>query len=227
MDDKLIVVIDDDPGIVDTISEYFERPGFRVKGFSDTKGLFKFLDKEKPDLIILDLILPGINGFEICKSLKEKDRFSSIPIIMLSAKSEEPDKISGLDLGADDYMVKPFSLKELDARIKAVLRRQGPEAEDKRISVGDEVVIDLKRYQVTVGGKKIELTPAEFKILELLSSRKAQVFTRDRILDYLWGEEKIVIERTIDVHIRHLRAKLGKAGKFIKNVRGIGYKLEE
>ncbi len=227
MDDNLIAVVDDDPGIVSTITEFLSKQGYRVKGLHDGKALFSYLEKERPDLIILDLVLPGMNGFEICQTLKGKERFSGIPIIILSGKTEEDDKVSGLDLGADDYMIKPFSLNELKSRITAVLRRGGPEEVEEKISVGDILEIDLKKYQVRVKGELVDLTPTEFKILELLSSRRGQVFKRDRILDYLWGEEKVVIERTIDVHIRHLREKLGDAGDFIKNVRGIGYKLEE
>ncbi|MFC1480192.1 response regulator transcription factor [Candidatus Omnitrophota bacterium] len=227
MENALIVIVDDDPGIIDLVSDYFSRNGATVKGFRDSVGLFKYLQNKKPDLIVLDIGLPGMDGFEICKKLKEKERFSAIPIIILSGKGEERDKVSGLDLGADDYVVKPFSLGELEARIRAILRRLSPEEREKKIRVGDTMVIDLPKYQVTVDGVDTGLTPTEFKILELLASRKGQVFTRDRILDYLWGEEKVVVERTIDVHIRHLRTKLGKAEKFIKNVRGIGYKLDE
>ncbi|MBU0683970.1 MAG: response regulator transcription factor [Candidatus Omnitrophota bacterium] len=229
MREKLIVIVDDENEIVNTVSEYLSNKGFKVKGCSDGDTLFKFLTQEKPDLIILDLSLPGIDGFEICKTLKAKESLSAIPIIIVSALDEEMNKISGLDSGADDYMVKPFSLNELNSRIKAVLRRQVENGfEEKKITIGNGlVVIDLTRYEVTVNQKKIELTATEFKILERLSTRKGQVFSRDNILDYLWGEEKIVVERTIDVHIRHLREKLGEAGNFIKNVRGIGYKLEE
>ena len=183
MANKLIAIVDDDPGIVKIVLDYLTAKGFEVKGFSDAESLFRFLDKKKPDIIILDLILPGMHGFEVCRILKGKKGFSSIPIIMLSGKGEAPDKVCGLDLGADDYMVKPFSLDELNARIKAVLRRQAPEEE--KIDVGGMIVIDLQKYEVTVGGKKVELTPTEFNILEFLASRMGQVFTRDRILDYL------------------------------------------
>ncbi len=227
MIDKLIAIVDDEPGIIQTISEYLVNKGFMIKSFGDAEALFTFLNKGKPDLIILDLMLPGgIHGFDICRKLKKHDRFSDVPIIILSANSEEGDKVSGLELGADDYMVKPFSLKELDARIRAVLRRNDQREESKIISVGDMLVIDQGKYEIKVNGKKVELTPAEFKILELLASRVSQVFTRERMLGYLWGDEKIVVERTIDVHIKHLREKLGKAGEYIQNVRGIGYKFE-
>ena len=228
MNDRLIAIVDDDTDIVDLISHGLSREGCRVKGFSCAEDLFKFLDKERPDMILLDIGLPGANGFEICKTLKKKDKFSSIPIIIFSGRDKEADKISGLDAGSDDYIAKPCTIDEIKARIRAVLRRHGMDDEKrKKIHIGDMVVMDLEKYEVTVEGKKVELTPVEFKILECLSSRKGNVFTRARILEFLWGAEKVVIERTIDVHVRHLREKLGKAGKFIKNIRGIGYKLEE
>lgn len=227
MNDSLIAIVDDDPDIVESISSGISSEGYRVRGFSCAEDLFKFLDKEKPDLILLDIMLPGINGFDICKSLKKKDKFSSIPIIMLSGKDTEEDKVFGLDAGSDDYISKPCSINEIKARIRAVLRRRLTEIKDKKIRIGNMVVMDLQKYEVSVEGHKAELTPTEFRILECLSSRKSFVFSRKRILEFLWGEEKIVIDRTIDVHIRHLRKKLGKAEKFIKNVRGVGYKIEE
>ena len=226
MNDKLIAVVDDEPGIIKTVSEYLSGRGFKVKGFPDAEIFFNFLNKEKPDLIILDLKLPGMHGFEVCRILREKERFSSIPIIILSANREEPDKVSGLEMGADDYLVKPFSLNELTSRINAVLRR-GPVVQEKKIDIGDRLSIDLREHEVMVDGERVELTPAEFKILEFLAARKGHVFTRERILDYLWGDEKIVVQRTIDVHIRHLREKLHEAGKYIKNIRSVGYKLED
>lgn len=224
MNNKLIAVVDDDPGIVEEIFDWFTEQHYKVKGFSNGKELFKFLEKEKPDLIILDLLLPNMDGFEICKTLRQKERFAATPIIILSGKSEETDKVSGLDLGADDYVVKPFSLNELEARVKAVLRRRTPEETKKTLKVGS-MVIDLQKYNVLVKGEKINLTLTEFKILELLAGRKDHVFSRDRILTYLWGEEKLVIGRTIDVHIKHLREKMGNYGTCIRNVRGVGYKF--
>ena len=228
MNDSLIVIVDDDQDMVEFISSSIRSEGCRVRGFSCAEDLFKFLDNEKPDLILLDVMLPGISGFDVCKSLKKKDRFSSIPIIMLSGKDTEKDKVLGLDAGSDDYIAKPCSINEIKARIRAVLRRRGTAGnEDKKIYIGDMVVMDLQKYEVSVEGQKTRLTPTEFKILECLSSRKGFVFTRKRMLEFLWGEDKIVIDRTIDVHVRHLRKKLGKAEKFIKNVRGLGYKIEE
>lgn len=172
-------------------------------------------------------MLPDADGLDICKYLKKEDKFSSIPIIMLTAKGDETDRILGLELGADDYVIKPFSPRELVARVKAVLRRDQQKQKSEKIKIGNTLIIDLEKYEAFVNSKKIDLTVTEFRILQCLSARKGKVFTRDRILDYLWGDEKVVIDRTVDVHIKHLREKLGKTGKLIKNVRGVGYKIEE
>ncbi len=171
-------------------------------------------------------MLPDSDGIEICKYLKSKEDLKSIPIIMLTARASETDKVLGLELGADDYVTKPFSPRELVARVKAVLRRKTQDS-GKKIKIGDILLIDLNKFEVFAENKKIDLTPTEFRILKILASKKGWVFTRDQILNHLWGEEKAVLDRTIDVHIKNLREKLGKAKKFIKNVRGIGYKVEE
>ncbi len=223
----VIALIDDEPDIVELVSLHLEKAGFKVEGFLDAESFIAFLKSHTPHLIILDLMLPDTDGLEICKYLKKNETFSSVPIIMLTAKGEETDKILGLELGADDYVTKPFSPKELVARVKAVLRRQVHKEKTKKITIGDTLVIDPERYETMVKGKKIDLTSTEFKILQLLASRRGFVFSRDSILDYLWGEEKAVIDRTVNVHLRYLREKLGKAAPLIKNVRGVGYKLEE
>lgn len=224
---KLIAILDDEPDIVELVSLHLEKAGFKPEGFLDAEKFLKFLDKTKPELIILDLMLPDVDGFEICKYLKAKEGLSSIPVIMLTAKDEESDKILGLELGADDYVTKPFSPKELVARVKAVLRRQSHGEKVTTITIGESLVLNSEKYEVWVDKKKIPLTSTEFKILKLLASKKGWVFTREQILDNLWGHEKIVLDRTIDVHIKNLREKLGKAAHLIKNIRGIGYKLEE
>jgi two-component system phosphate regulon response regulator PhoB/two-component system alkaline phosphatase synthesis response regulator PhoP len=223
---ELIAIVDDEPDIVELVSLHLKKNRYRVKEFLDAESFYRFLHSETPDLIVLDLMLPDADGFEICKYLKAQPGLASTPVIMLTARAEETDKILGLELGADDYVTKPFSPKELVARVKAVLRRmEGTTAEPERITVGP-LALDLQKYEVTVEGKRTELTSTEFKILQLLASKQGWVYSRDKILDHLWGNDKIVIDRTIDVHIKHLREKLGEAGKLIKNVRGIGYKLE-
>jgi len=223
---QLIAIVEDEPDITDLVSLHLQRGGFAVEGFEDAQKFLKFLNSRVPDLVILDLMLPDADGLEICKYLKKKDDFSSVPIIMLTAKSDETDKVLGLELGADDYVTKPFSPKELVARVKAVLRRKGQKEEAKTVVIGDMLAIDAEKYEVRIEGNKVDLTSTEFRILKLLASKKGWVHTRDQILDHLWGDEKAVLDRTVDVHIKNLREKLGKAKKFIKNVRGIGYKLE-
>jgi DNA-binding response OmpR family regulator len=223
----LIAVVDDDPDILDLVSVHLTKEGMKVKAFLDAEEFYRALQKEIPDLVVLDLMLPDADGMQICRYLRTDKRFAAIPIIMLPAKAGEIDRVLGLEMGADDYVTKPFSMKELIARIRAVLRRSRPvkEEDPERIEV-DGLVIDSGKHQVMVGGNRVELTALEFRILHLLASKIGRVFSRDVILDHLWGHDKAVTDRTIDVHVRHLREKLGNTAHFIKNVRGIGYKLE-
>ncbi len=226
---ETVAVIDDEPDILKLVSLHLTKNHFNVREFSDGSSFINYLNSEIPDLVVLDLMLPDADGFEICKYMKRKKNLSHVPIVMLTARSEEADTVLGLELGADDYVRKPFSPNELIARVKTVLRRvesHGEAAPSTKISVG-AMTIDADRHEVAIGGNKVELTSTEFRILQLLASEKGRVFSRDRILDHLWGNEKIVVDRTIDVHIRHLRSKLGKASKLIRNVHGVGYKLEE
>jgi len=222
-----IAIVEDEPDISELVSISLKKNGFNTRCFFNGKDFFAYLEKESPALLVLDLMLPDMNGIEICKKIRGHQLQSVLPIIMLTARSEETDRVLGLELGADDYVTKPFSPKELVSRVKAVLRRQLPSSFSNRIIIGKDLIIDLEKFEVTLSGQKIDLTISEFKILEILSSKKGWVFTRDKILDHLWGEEKAVIDRTVDVHIRHLREKLGKMSFLIKNVRGVGYKLEE
>lgn len=226
MREKRIFIVEDELGILDIAAEFLRNKGFQVFCFSNGKSFFEEIEEQSPDIILLDLRLPDMHGFDICRRLKADSRYSSIPIIILSGQGEGISKITGLDLGADDYMVKPVSLTELNSRIKAVLRRQSPEVEEKIIKIGDIISIDMQKYEVHVKGQKIVLTQAEFKILCCLSSRVGNVFSREKLLEHLWGDEKVVVLRTIDVHIKHLREKMGDAADLIQNVRGIGYKLE-
>lgn len=224
---KLIVIIDDEPDIVELVNLHLNRAGYKTKGFLNAKEFFEFIGRNIPDLVLLDLMLPDADGFEICKHLRKKDEFSTVPIIMLTAKGEETDKVLGLELGADDYVTKPFSPKELVARVKAVLRRHDMEEFQQKIKIGNLLTLFPEKHEAYVEGKKIELTSTEFKILKILAQKKGWVFTRDQILDFLWGQEKAVLDRTVDVHIKHLREKLGSAAGLIKNIRGVGYKIEE
>lgn len=222
---RFIAVVDDEPDIIELVSIHLRKAGYPVKGFPDGNSLLRSLTTALPELIILDLMLPGLDGFEICRILRHEEHYAGIPIIMLTAKGREIDKVEGLEVGADDYMTKPFSPRELIARVRAVLRRTA-QADSAVLAIGDAVTIDPERFDVQVNGEHVTLTPVEFKILHLLARNPGKVFTRDRILDHLWGNEKAVLDRTVDVHIKNLRDKLGKAGDVIKNVRGVGYKLE-
>jgi DNA-binding response OmpR family regulator len=173
-------------------------------------------------------MLPDSDGIEICKYLKNHKYYADIPVIMLTAKADEMDKVLGLEIGADDYVTKPFSLKELIARAKAALRKTSGRQETPVLSIGDSLKIDASKYEVYEGDKKVELTTTEFKILSLLAKRKGRVYSREEILEYIGVAEKGVLDRTVDVHIKNLREKLGpEAGKHIKNIRGVGYKIEE
>jgi DNA-binding response OmpR family regulator len=223
----LIAIVDDEPDIVELVSINLKKASFRVKEFSDAESFLRSLGAEAPDLIILDLMLPDMDGFEVCRSLRNQQKYAHIPIIMLTAKVEETDRVLGLELGADDYVTKPFSPRELVARVKAVLRRHATRDDTRKITIGNMLTMDLEKHEVEVEGIKTELTSTEFNILQLLSAKKGWVFSRDQILQHLWGDEKMVLDRTVDVHIKHLREKLGRAGTCIKNVRGVGYKLEE
>ncbi|MBD3271003.1 MAG: response regulator [Elusimicrobia bacterium] len=226
---KMIAIVDDESDICELITINLKKSGFNSKAFVDGNSFFRYLQRTIPDLIILDLMLPDYDGMEICKLLKKNPKHASIPIIMLTARDDETDKVLGLELGADDYLTKPFSPKELIARIKVIFRRVSQVVEDRKegiITVGDMITIDTKKVRVAVNKKFLELTPTEFKILHLMASNQGDVFSRDRILNHLWGDQKAVLDRTIDVHIRRIREKLGEAADVIKNKRGMGYSIE-
>lgn len=222
----LIAVLDDEPDIRELLSLNLKKSGFNVKEFAEARSFFRYLDTALPDALILDLMLPDMDGLEICKQLRSKQRTSSLPIIMLTARAEETDKIIGLELGADDYMTKPFSPKELIARVKALLRRNESIIEQKILSIGKNIILDPEKYEVLIDDKAVEMTSTEFKILQMLAEKKGVVFSRDKILDKLWGNDKAVFDRTVDVHIKHLREKMGKYAGYIKNIRGVGYKAQ-
>lgn len=225
-----IAVIEDEPNIRELILYNLQQNGYQTVSAEDGSSGLELVISEQPDLILLDLMLPGKNGMEICKELRENG--NQIPIIMLTAKNDEIDKILGLEFGADDYVGKPFSVRELMARIKAVLRRTAGVAVDKASS--DQVIrindlmIDEERHEVTLGTERIELTFKEFELLTALAKNRGRVMTRDMLLDTVWGYEYVGETRTVDVHIRYLRKKLNDENEtFIKTIRGVGYKMIE
>jgi len=223
---ETIAVVDDEEDIVELISYNLKREGFDVRGFYDGESFISSLKSFYPDLVILDLLLPGMDGFEVCRYIRRDERLSRIPIIILSVKDSEIDKVVGLELGADDYLTKPFSTRELIARVKAVLRRYGVAGGNKASLIKrGSLLVDLETMEVTLSGRRVELTPIEFKLLVVFLQNPGRVFTREDLLERLWGG-KFVVDRTVDVHINNLRRKLGEAGKAIKSLRGVGYKLE-
>jgi len=221
----LIAVVDDEPDILRLISLHLRKAGYQVVELDSADRLWSLLTEKKPTLIILDLMLPDMDGLEIFKRLKQNPETTALPVIMVTAKADEVDRILGLELGADDYITKPFSPRELVARVKVVLRRSQSRPLEDQLSPVAGLKIDPRKYTVTLDDEPVLLTTTEFKILLILAQNPGQVFSRQKLLDYLWGQEKIVISRTIDVHVKNLREKLGRHGALIKNLRGVGYKL--
>lgn len=223
---RKVFILEDETDISGLIALNLNKAGFVTKEFYKADMFFKTLKDEMPDLLILDLMLPDIDGLEVCKYLRREPKYAGIPIIMLTAKAEELDKIIGLELGADDYITKPFSPREMVARVKAVLRRETAGEDLDHVNIDDVLYIDYNKYEVYVNKEKVELTTTEFKILKLILSRKGWVYSRTKILEHIDPFNKGVLDRTVDVHIKNLREKLGEAGKYIKNIRGIGYKFD-
>lgn len=224
---KTILVIEDERDILDLISFNLEREGYKVLTALDGATGLEMARTGSPDLIILDLMLPGIMGIDICKILKKSEKTSGVPIIMLTAKGEEIDRVVGFEVGADDYVVKPFSNRELILRIKAVLRRTEPGKQSEKIIRVGVITIDTGSHVVTADGKEVVLTTTEYKLLLNLAERLGRVQSRDLLLKNVWGYNYVGDTRTVDTHITRLRNKLGDAGELIKTVRGFGYKMEE
>ncbi len=220
-----VLVVDDEEPILELVTYHLEKEGFKVIGAKTGEEAIEKIRSQIPDLIVLDLMLPGVQGLEVAKFLKARLETQHIPIVMLTARAEETDVIVGLEIGADDYITKPFSPKVLVARVKAVLRRIQDLKESKILSFGD-LRIDLKSHEVYWKGNLINLTRTEFKILSELAKRPNWVFSRYQIVDMVHGEDYAVTERSVDVAISSLRKKLGEAGNLIETVRGVGYKLK-
>ena len=227
MEPATILVVDDETDIVSLLEYNLKRGNYAVLTAKDGESALRSARENHPDLILLDLMLPGVDGLEVCKVLKADPGTAAIRIIMLTAKGEEADIVTGLEMGADDYVPKPFSPRVLLARVKAVLRRkQEPEPEAAVLEVGD-VAIDPDRHEVKVRGDLCELTATEFKILHHMAQRPGRVFTRDQLISAARGEDVVVVDRTIDVHVASLRKKLGRCGDLIETVRGIGYRFRD
>ncbi|MEY2541297.1 MAG: two-component system, OmpR family, alkaline phosphatase synthesis response regulator PhoP [Verrucomicrobiota bacterium] len=223
---KTILIVEDERDVVDLLTLNLRKAGgFLVSTASDGVAGLNKARAEKPMFIILDLMLPKMPGLEVCKILKSDSATQHIPILMLTAKAEEIDRIVGLEFGADDYVTKPFSPREVILRIQAILRR-GEVKEGERLTAGP-ITIDPARHQVSVAGKRVNLTTIEFKLLRTLVQRRGRVQERDRLLNEVWGYESVIDTRTVDTHVRRLREKLGKAGNVIETVRGFGYRLRE
>jgi len=223
-----ILAVDDEEDILELISYNLEREGYSVTCVTSGEEALATAKAERPDLCILDLMLPGIDGLEVCKTLKSDPKTSSIAIIMLTAKVEEADIVTGLELGADDYITKPFSRRVLLARVRAVLRRRSArQAEQSDLIKVLDLVIDPRRHEVTAGGITVQLTITEFRILQFLARRPGWVFSRYQIVDGALGDDVVVTDRSVDVHIASLRKKLGRCGSYIETVRGVGYRLRD
>jgi two-component system, OmpR family, phosphate regulon response regulator PhoB len=221
---RKILIIEDESDVVDLLALSLRKAGFDTSAVVDGASGLQKARENRPDFIILDLMLPKMSGLEVCRILKGDAATSHIPILMLTAKAEEIDRIVGLEFGADDYVTKPFSPREVTLRIRAILRRG--EKQEETLQAGP-ISIDPGRHQVRVHGKRVRLTSLEFKLLRTLMQRRGRVQERDKLLNDVWGYESMIDTRTVDTHVRRLREKLGKAGDVIETVRGFGYRLRE
>ncbi|MBF0386366.1 MAG: response regulator transcription factor [Candidatus Omnitrophica bacterium] len=226
---KSVVVIEDDQSINELIRFNLEKDGFLAEGLANGLDAVSFIEQRLPALILLDIMLPGLDGFEVCRRLKNNDKTAHIPVIMITARGTEVDVVRGLQLGAEDYVVKPFSPQVLLARVRAVLRRvtsaSGLHTGDRRI-IGD-LVLDTDKHKVTCKNEVLEVTALEFSILEFLSRSPGRVYTRDQMLENIWKEGRFIVDRAVDVHVRNLRKKMGDAQDHIETVRGVGYRFKE
>ncbi len=226
MNEKILIV-EDDKNISELIKYNLEKAGFTTISAISGESALDILQTQTINLILLDIMLPEIDGFEICRRIKQDHKLANIPIIILTAKSEEIDKIVGFELGVDDYVIKPFSPRELSLRIKAVLKRKLHIQNEEEILNVSNIIIDIPKHTVTVNKKEIDLTAMEFKLLSLLIQRKNRVQTRESLLNDVWDITSEVTTRTIDTHIKRIRQKLGKAGDIIETIRGVGYVVRD
>ena len=220
-----LFIVEDEPDLRDTLKYNFENEGFKVKAFSNGESFLDVLQKNKPNLVILYLMLPGVSGLDVCRELRSNDNYAGIGVVMLTAKSEEVDRIVGFELGADDYVTKPFSVRELILRVKVLLKKRTDNLANEQILKYGPISMNLEAHDVSVYEQSIILTALEFKLLKHLLKRKGRVQTRDQLLGDVWGYSSEVTTRTVDTHIKRLREKLGKPGELIQTIRGVGYRF--
>ena len=221
----MIYCVEDDAGIRNMVVYTLRSTGFEAEGLPDGAAFFEAIKKSRPQLVLLDIMLPGDDGLTILKKLRDNQATAEIPVILATAKGSEYDKVTGLDLGADDYLAKPFGMMEMVSRVKAVLRRTTPR-QDQQVLQAGALSLNLGEHIVTVDGQRVTLTLKEFEVLRVMMEHVGQVFTRDRLLGEIWGYDFDGETRTVDVHMRTLRQKLGRCGDYIETVRGVGYRLE-
>lgn len=222
-----ILVADDEPDVLNLVAANLRAAGWDVKTAEEGRAALEIARGERPELIVLDLMLPVLSGLEVCRMLKGDPTTADIPVVMLTAKAEEVDRIVGLELGADDYVTKPFSPRELVLRIKNILRRSATNGATSKVLTLGPIVLDKERFQVTVDGKEVDCTATELKLLTLLMERRGRVQSRETLLNDVWGYTSVIDTRTVDTHVRRLREKLGPAADYLETVRGFGYRFAE
>jgi two-component system phosphate regulon response regulator PhoB len=222
-----ILVVDDEPDLLELVRVNLTQAGYDVETADTGQGGLDQARRARPDLLVLDVMLPDLSGTEVCRQIRNDRELHDVPVLMLTAKSEEVDRVVGLELGADDYVTKPFSPRELTLRVGAILRRTTAEAPESEVLSHGALRLDAERHRCTVGGQSVELTAKEFRLLATLMRRPGRVMTRERLLDEVWGSDITVTSRTIDTHLKRLREKLGAAGDLIETVRGVGYRFAE
>jgi two-component system phosphate regulon response regulator PhoB len=223
----LVLVVDDEPHIVALVAYHLAKAGYRVATASNGNEALAQATRDRPALVVLDLMLPGMSGFDVLKKLRARDTTRTVAVLMLTARGEEPSRIEGLELGADDYLTKPFSPQELVLRVKAILRRAGSASASRDTMVAGPLEIDRAGHKVSVDGEPVELTATEFKLLLLLTERSGRVQARAHLLETVWDAAPDIQTRTVDMHVQRLRTKLGRAGDMIETVRGFGYRFND
>ena len=225
---KKILIVEDEYDVIKLLKYNLEKEGFKVSYTSDGSLVLAEIRRDEPDLVVLDLMLPGLDGLEICRQIRRHEKYSNLPILMLTARSEEADRVVGLEMGADDYVSKPFSMRELIARVRALLRRHEPVSSLRATLQRGNLVIDPTAHSVSIAGRRIDLSALEFRLLHYLGSHPGMVFSRDQLLDRVWGDDRSVTPRSVDVYVRRVREKIEpqpQTPTYIQTVHGVGYRF--